>query len=335
MVLTRTITLLAFLTLGLSACVDPDDTNEAQNLRHSDAADDHTDLGVLGVEIPALLSIGHYQQLLENKSEVLLIDMRETNDYVLGHIPNAFQLWRTDIQSNNYPYEGMAKEAEDLADILASFGANDSSHIVIYDGVGGCDAARLWWLLKLYGHDAVSLLDGGWSAWNFFGHPAEQAETPRHLRGNLTLSKIEKPHLLTSYEDLSVVLNDTNVVLLDTRSLEEHTGEIMKPGAFFPGHIPGSVHFDWGRSVDMNDDFPLRPNEEILAALAECGVTPNKRVITYCHSGVRSAHTTFVLSELLRFPQVSNYDGSWTEWSYLNQTNKAAEIIHSSKKLYN
>ncbi len=296
--------------------------NEPQGMAFEYPAITPSELGV-----PELLSIEHYLQLGSDSCDIVLVDMRTPEEYLSGHLPDAFQLWRTDLESDHFPYEGMAIGAEELEQILAGLGANNSSHIVVYDGVGGCDAARLWWLLELYGHTKVSLLDGGWMAWTFFNHPAEQAETPRPEKGNLSLNRIPNSQLLATIDDLLLLAGDSNVVFLDTRSAEEHKGEVLKKGAFNAGHIPGSVHFDWGRAVDMNQAFPLRPFDEIMAALAENGVTPQKKIITYCHSGVRSAHTTFVLKELLGFPDVSNYDGSWIEWSYLNPVTTNSQTI--------
>ncbi len=266
--------------------------------------------------VPALLSIDDYHRLWADSSDLVLIDMREPDDYLKGHIPGSFQLWRDDVQSSNFPYEGMALEPDALSMIMSAFGASSSTYIVVYDGVGGCDAARLWWLLKLYGHERVSLLNGGWHAWQFAGHPAEEAETPMPTPGSFAFVGIPQERLSINLEEFELLAASEQVVVLDTRSFEEHMGEVMKAGAFGAGHIPGSVHFDWGRSVEMDGAFSLRPTDVLLAALEEVGVTPDKKIITYCHSGVRSAHTTFVLTELLGFPDVTNYDGSWTEWSY-------------------
>lgn len=304
--------------LVLSSCEDAL-LNEGQQavVEVMDEVFDYPALASFDDAVPALLSIDDYQRLWADSSDIVLIDMRKTEDYLKGHIPGAFQLWRDDIQSANFPYEGMALEPEALADKLAAFGATSSTYVVVYDGVGGCDAARVWWLLRLYGHERVSLLNGGWHAWQFEGHPAEEAETPQAQPGEFTYTGEPIASLSIDLEDVQRLMASEQVVLLDTRSLEEFTGEVVKPGAFGGGHIPGSVHFDWGRSVEMDGAYSLRPTDVLLASLAEVGVTPDKKIITYCHSGVRSAHTTFVLKELLGFPDVTNYDGSWTEWSYL------------------
>lgn len=286
---------------------------------------DYPALASFDEAVPALLSIEDYRRLWADSSDLVLIDVRELEDYLNGHIPGAFQLWRDDIQSADYPYEGMALEAEALAEKLSHFGATHQTYVVVYDGVGGCDAARLWWLLKLYGHERVSLLNGGWQAWQFDGHPAEEAETPMPNPGQFTYQGEPHTSLAISRDELQLLMASDQVLVLDTRSLEEHNGEMVKPGAYSGGHIPGSVHFDWGRSVEMDGAFSLRPTDVLLASLAEVGVTPDKKIITYCHSGVRSAHTTFVLKELLGFPDVANYDGSWTEWSYYDRTEEQTE----------
>ncbi len=316
--LTSLLVTAAFAVLsGCRTMPEPDNSSvEVVNQRSFDYPGMMSDT----VRVPALLSLDDYFALWADSSDLVLIDMREEEVYLEGHIPGAFQLWRTDIESPYYPYEGMALSADSLADLVSLFGANPNTHFVVYDGVGGCDAARLWWLMRVYGHHKVSLIDGGWHAWRFSGYPAEQAETPLPKPGSFRFTHIPEKQLNTVYHDLVSLLNDTNTVVLDTRSYDEFAGYVLKNGASNVGHIPGSVHFDWGRSVEMKGSFPLRESNEIIAALAEVGVTPNKHIVTYCHSGVRSAHTTFVMKELLGFTSVSNYDGSWIEWSYLNQT---------------
>lgn len=179
MVRLHPISALFFAVLALASCNEGSiKEGERAVVEAIEEVFDYPALASFDEAVPALLSISDYQRLWADSSDLVLIDMRETEDYLSGHIPGAFQLWRDDIQSANFPYEGMALEPDELADKLAAFGATSSTYIVVYDGVGGCDAARVWWLLKLYGHERVSLLNGGWHAWQFEGHPAEEAETP-------------------------------------------------------------------------------------------------------------------------------------------------------------
>jgi len=263
----------------------------------------------------AFVSAVQVLEAIENDSNWIIIDVRKVEEFSAGHLPSAHRLWRNDIESSEFPYGGMAIEKEALEAILSSFGATSQSKFVVYDAIGGCDAARLWWLIRLYGHQSVALLDGGWQVWQALDHPAVQAETPKK-HAKFTFTQGADSSLIVSKDQLMSLHAQSDVILVDTRTLEEYNGSIQKPGAFAAGHIPNSVHFDWGRSVDMAGDYRLHAPEAILQDLAEVGITPDKTVITYCHSGVRSAHTTLVLRELLGFEHVHNYDGSWIEWSY-------------------
>lgn len=266
----------------------------------------------------AFLSASDVFEALANDSDWVAIDVRIVEDYAAGHIPSAHRLWRDDIESTAFPYGGMALEKAALETILSMMGATSQSTFVVYDAIGGCDAARLWWLMRLYGHQRVALLDGGWQAWVELNHPAVQAETPK-IASKFTFTGPVDSSLVITKAQLLAYHGQPNVVLLDTRTLEEFEGSVKKEGAFAAGNIPGSVHFDWGRSVDLDGDAHLRSPQTIKAALAEVGVTQDQTIITYCHSGVRSAHTTLVLRELLGFENVRNYDGSWIEWSYTLQ----------------
>jgi thiosulfate/3-mercaptopyruvate sulfurtransferase len=103
---------------------------------------------------------------------------------------------------------------------------------------------------------------------------------------------------------------------VDTRSLEEFTGAVQKDGAARPGHIPGSIHADYIYTLRYDSDYQFHAIDTLRQYFMDKGITPDKQIITYCHSGVRSALTLFVLRELLHYPHVQNYDGSWVEWSY-------------------
>ncbi len=263
----------------------------------------------------AFVSASDVFEALAHDSDWVVVDVRKVEEYASGHIPSAYQIWRNDIESTAFPYGGMAIEKEALEAILSTMGATSESSFVVYDAIGGCDAARLWWLIRLYGHQRVALLDGGWQTWVELNHPAVQAETPKKQSKFTFTGKVDSSLVITK-EQLVAQQGQPGVIVIDTRTLEEFDGSIQKEGAFGAGHIPGSIHFDWGRSVDLQGGFHLRDAQEIRSDLSQLGVTPDHTIITYCHSGVRSAHTTLVLRELLGFEHVRNYDGSWIEWSY-------------------
>jgi thiosulfate/3-mercaptopyruvate sulfurtransferase len=240
--------------------------------------------------------------------DFLLVDVRPDSLYATGHLSGARQVWRDDLSlpaDSVGAIEGMALSREAFRALLDSLGATATTHLVAYDGVGGCDAARFWWLCRLYGHERVALLDGFWTARTVHDSPA---------------APVAKGYQFPATGDASLLATQSdvargNALLLDGRSTEEFDGSICKPGAARPGAIPGSLHWDWGMAVDFAGDGCIRPLGQLRDDFARLGITDTTHVITYCHSGVRSAHTTFVLRELLGYSNVSNYDGSWVEWS--------------------
>ncbi len=257
-------------------------------------------------------------------ASAVLIDVSRDASYAEGHLPGAHQLWRTDIESTEYPYSGMAASREHLISLMDSMGVAPGQQVVIYDGVGGCDAARLWWLLKLYGHPKVALLDGGARAWTLGGDALSvQPPVPGASAGFQFVGEPDAS-LLASVEDVRNAALE-GVVLLDTRTDDEHTGRRMKSGAVRAGRIPQSLHYNWGNAVDLNGSGCMKSVADLEWDLTAVGVQFDAPIITYCHTGVRSAHTTFVLRELLGYERVANYDGSWTEWSHFDDLPIAAD----------
>jgi thiosulfate/3-mercaptopyruvate sulfurtransferase len=119
-------------------------------------------------------------------------------------------------------------------------------------------------------------------------------------------------------EDLLKLITSefSNFVLLDARSADEFSGNALKAGAKKAGRIPGSIHIDWAEAIDYDGSHTFKPREELERIYAKLGADREDTIVVYCHSGVRSSHTTFVLTELLDYKHVLNYDGSWIEWSY-------------------
>jgi len=266
-------------------------------------------------------SLWSMERLAAAGDSLLLIDVRRGEDYATGHIPGARRVWRSDftVEVDGGEalgrYGGMACGPEALAGLVDSLGGVPSGQIVLYDGVGGCDAARVWWLLRLYGHREVALLDGGVPAWLAAGHEiATDAPAPATRRGFRYTAPAHE-ELLVTLEEVEAARLGGHSIILDTRSAEEYTGEMHKKGAAKAGRIPGAVHYDWGNAVDMGGVGALKPLKDLVHDLGNLGIRPDTPVITYCHSGVRSAHTAFVLREMLGYKNVRNYDGSWTEYS--------------------
>mgnify|MGYP002380030654 FL=1 len=179
-----------------------------------------------------------------------------------------------------------------------------------------CEASRLWWILQNYDFKNIKLLHGGISKWKSKnGHVTTQI--PKVNTAVFKLTKHPKMQYYVSKEQVSDALN-SNVVILDTRTSEEFSGKRQKKGATKAGRIPNSIHIDWAETINYNGNKHLKSLKELEIIYSELNIKKNDSIIVYCHSGVRSAHTTFVLTQLLGYKHVKNYDGSWTEWSYFN-----------------
>ena len=258
-------------------------------------------------EIHELVSLGQRWKL---------IDLRKPEEFKKGHIPGALNVWRTDLADTSFTYGGMMPTQFQMELLLSRLGISPTDTIVIYDHKAQCDAARLWWVLKVYGHENIKLLNGGLTTWNALGNElsinTEVSDTTAyrfHLQPDSSLLA-----LIEAIE----LMPDSNLLLLDTRGKEEYSGGVHKNGASHAGHINGAINFDWAMAVDYHGTQKFLSAEELKTRYAVIGIDGTKPVITYCHSGVRSAHTLFVLTELLGYRNIRNYDGSWIEWSHLH-----------------
>lgn len=243
------------------------------------------------------------------------LDVRKVEEYNEGHITGALQIYRPDFQSSAFDYKGMMPAQHELETLLSAKGISATDTILLYDQYGNVNAARLWWLLRQFGHENMALLHGGYTKWTALQLPTDTlapAPTPAayFFRGR------PMPDINISKEEVLAAMSDSNYVIVDTRSWEEYTGEMQKDGASRPGHIPGSIWCDYIYTLNYDGDYTFQSIAALQQLFDEKGITKDKKIITYCHSGVRSALTLYVLQELLHYPYVRNYDGSWVEWSY-------------------
>jgi thiosulfate/3-mercaptopyruvate sulfurtransferase len=237
--------------------------------------------------------------------------------YDEGHIPGAVKLhWRDDLQD---PVERDLVDRETFERLLGSRGIGNDATVVLYGDKNNWFAAFAYWYLKIYGHEDVRILDGGRQKWIDEGRELTTeapAVTPR------SYSARERDESIRSYrDDVLQGLGATGRALVDVRSPQEYAGELLAPpgyeqeGAQRGGHIPTAQSIPWAQAV--RDDGTFKPADELRNLYVEKGVTPDQEVVAYCRIGERSAHTWFVLRELLGYERVRNYDGSWTEWGNL------------------
>ncbi len=262
-----------------------------------------------------ILSVQTARTMIAAMDDIVILDIRKAADYALGHIPGAQNIFRGDYsaESDVYPFGGMRGSREQLEALLGNLGVGPNTTIFAYDAKGDYDAARMWWQLDMNGFRNIKLIDGGIVAWEAAGFETT-VEVPTVTPVEFRFTGQPNSHRIATLEDVIAAVDDPNVVILDTRTFGEMTGEDLKNGAFRKGRIPSAVWLEWKETLGENMCFlDIASLRERFAAV---GVTPDKTIIAYCQSGVRSAHTTFVLSQLLGFDSVMNYDGSWIEWSY-------------------
>ena len=202
-----------------------------------------------------------------------------------------------------------------IEQLFSSLGIGNDDLLVVYDDNGLCDAARFWWVLQQYGHTDIRLLHGSYSGWKAqLGNVT--TEKPMLAKTDFTFKNNGSSELFIGKND--VLTSIENMTLLDTRTPDEFSGKRQKKGAFKGGRIPTSISINWTSAIDYNDQKRIRPLDELDSIYSSHIHYKKDPIIVYCHTGVRSAHTIFVLTQLLGYENVRNYDGSWSEWSYFN-----------------
>lgn len=253
---------------------------------------------------------------IAQQPNIKIIDFRKKEIYENEHIVGALNIWRTNIEDTSYPYSGIMASKTQIESLFGQLGIATDDTIIVYDDNGLCEASRLWWILQNYDFKNIKLLHGGISEWKS-NNGQVTTQIPKVNTAVFKLTKHPKMQYYVSKEQVSDALN-SNVVILDTRTSEEFSGKRQKKGATKAGRIPNSIHIDWAETINYNGNKHLKSLKELEIIYSELNIKKNDSIIVYCHSGVRSAHTTFVLTQLLGYKHVKNYDGSWTEWSYFN-----------------
>lgn len=252
----------------------------------------------------------------KNDPNVRLLEVDvDTSAYDQGHIPGAVGInWQTQLQD---PVVRDLADKESLEQVLSQAGVSPDTAVVVYGDNNNWFAAWALWQLKYYGHNDVRIMNGGRVKWVAEGRELS-TEAPQIAATKYKFAG-EPDESIRAYRDQvleAVRQGDANLV--DVRSPKEYSGELLAPegipqeGAQRGGHIPGAANIPWGQAV--NADGAFKSPDELKALYESKGVTPDRETIAYCRIGERSSHTWFVLKYLLGYPQVRNYDGSWTEW---------------------
>lgn len=237
--------------------------------------------------------------------------------YDEGHIPGAIKLhWRDDLQD---PVERDVVDKETFESLVGGRGIGNDTTVVLYGDKNNWFAAYAYWYLKVYGHADVRILDGGRQKWIDEGRELT-TDLPAPL--GKSYSAQERDESIRAYRDqVREWLESAEVSLVDVRSPGEFAGDLIAPPGYEQesaqraGHIPTAVSIPWASAV--RDDGTFKSADELRELYDGKGVGSDRPVTAYCRIGERSAHTWFVLSELLGYDDVRNYDGSWTEWGNL------------------
>ena len=262
--------------------------------------------GERGYARPEMLIDAQSLKDLLGDPRLLIIGFMPAAEFAKRQIPASVQLDWPAIEVTDTSDESMRAWSDRVRQMLADLGVSRDRRIVTYDA-GTLFAARLWWVLHYLGHEDQQVLNGGIAAWQAAGGQVEGGDAGPAAQGRsgTTLEEASlRPDVLASREEVRARLEDSAVALVDARTAEEYVA----------GHIPGAVNVNFPTNAAPEAPKVWKSAEDLRAMYAAVGVTPGKRIIPYCTTGVRSAVTAFTL-RLIGYEDVGLYTGSWKEWS--------------------
>jgi thiosulfate/3-mercaptopyruvate sulfurtransferase len=240
----------------------------------------------------------------------------DTSAYDQGHVPGAIA-WNWSTQLCDTVQRDIIPKG-DFEKLMAGSGIGNDTTVILYGDNNNWFAAWAVWQMKIYGHGDVRLMNGGRKKWIEEGRELTN-DVPSVPSASYTASEPDFS-LRAFLPDVQSALEAGAHGLVDVRSPDEYTGKILAPPGLPEtcqrgGHVPGAKSIPWGQAC--NEDGTFKSVDELRALYQGMGITPDKPAIAYCRIGERSSHTWFVLKYLLGYPEVKNYDGSWTEWGNL------------------
>jgi thiosulfate/3-mercaptopyruvate sulfurtransferase len=250
-----------------------------------------------------------------NDANVRLVEVDvDTSAYEQGHIAGAVGWnWQSQLQQS---LQRDLISQEEIEQLLGKSGIDNNTTIVLYGDNNNWFACWAFWQLKHYGHNDVRLMNGGRAKWEAENRPLTADPASVAVKSYRAGSPNES---IRAYRDQVLAsVNAGNVALVDVRSPDEYSGKLLSPpnmpqeGSQRGGHIPGAASIPWGQAV--SEDGTFKSADDLQALYGGKGIDGNKDTVAYCRIGERSSHTWFVLTQLLGYNNVSNYDGSWTEW---------------------
>lgn len=237
---------------------------------------------------------------------LVIVDTRKGDGYDTAHIPGARKL----NLDPHLHHPGRVEDPEVFAAEMARLGIGSGSRVVAYDDGNNLFGARLWWVLRHYGHAKACVLDGGWDGWVADGLPVTDATPPALEQGDFAVRVI--PDLLADTAHVLSALDDPDRQILDVRGPAEWLRQEPTESSM-AGHIPGALHLVWTDVIDPATRR-FRPAADLRARITALGLRRDDEVIVYCQGGIRAAHTAFALN-VAGFAHVRNYEGSWADWS--------------------
>jgi len=249
-------------------------------------------------------------RIVESDEDVLL--------YETGHIPGAVKIdWVADL---NDRVRRDYLDRDQFAQLVGSKGISNDTTVIFYGDKNNWWATYAFWVFQLFGHTKTKILNGGRKKWIDEGRPLTK-EVPNYPAVTYHAPQ-RADYKIRAFRDQVLAHIQSGQPLVDVRSPDEYSGKLLhmanypQEGALRGGHIPGARNIPWARAV--REDGTFKPINELKAIYEqEQGLSPDQNVIAYCRIGERSSHTWFVLTYLLGYPNVRNYDGSWTEWGNL------------------
>jgi len=246
-------------------------------------------------------------RIVESNEDILLYDQ--------GHIPGAIKIdWVADL--NDHVVRDYL-DREHFEQLLSAKGIGNDTTVVFYGDKNNWWATYALWVFKLYGHKDARIMNGGRAKWIAEGRDLTK-EVPSYAPANYKAPERDDSTIRAFRDQVREHIKKSGVALVDVRSPQEYSGErthmpeYPQEGTLRGGHIPTAVSIPWAKAV--KEDSTFKSPEDLQELYGSQGVTPDKDVVAYCRIGERSSHTWFVLTYLLGYPRVRNYDGSWTEW---------------------
>lgn len=259
-----------------------------------------------------LISAAELKEIIENEDEKInIIDVRNSGKYLLGHLPDAAHMWGDDLIAVQGWVPELIPEPADFSSIAREKGVNNDSKIIIYGDPDSPWPARLWFIFRLYQHQDVRILNGGYQAWKNKNYDTEILPY-NSGEGDFEVRDVNNDWLITS-DTIAENLDNEDFLVLDTRSEAEYSGQETNSAAPRRGRIPGSVHLEWSQVLDEEGNY--RPSAVIAELYQELGASRDKEtIVLLSHSGVRAAHSFFTL-KLLGYENIKLYDEAWVGWS--------------------